>query len=307
MLLVGALQACGSEQRAPRQPSGRAQRIVPASATAVDFVTALAEPGRVAGFPVQALEYSTLHGAPAAFRDHPRFEAWLAEPVLALAPDLVVVDPYQAVETNARLAEAGVRVHRLPEIADLDGAWRALEELASVLGTPEQRLRELRAERDGRLARLAERRAARAVEPRALCYSNFGSAGWTAGAGTTIDDAMRLAGCVNVAAEAGREGHVGIDFEELLALDPDLILVSRPLAMGEGPAGDRGGASEALLRGEPALAGLRAVREDRIVSLAAWLYATGSHEILRAAEALAAELDALESAATSAAAGTAVR
>jgi iron complex transport system substrate-binding protein len=269
---------------------------VPASATAVDMVAALVSPERVAGFPDQALEYSVLHGDPAAFRDTPRFDVWLAEPVLALEPDLVVVDPWQAVETNARLAEAGVRVHRLPEVADLPEAYAALTELAGAVGADPGRLEQLLADCAAREARLAERAAARGRRLEALCYSNFGAAGWTAGARTTLDQVMRLAGCTNLAAEAGRRGHVELTFEELLVLDPEVILVSRPLAMGVGPAGDRGGASEQLLRSEPALAGLRALREDRIVALPAWLFATGSHEQLSAAEALADELDRLEGA-----------
>ena len=104
---------------------------------------------------------------------------------------------------------------------------------------------------------------------------------------------LQLVGLRNAAAEAGREGHATISFEELLRLDPDLILVSRPLQMEEGSAGDRGGASERLLLSESSLAGLRAVRERRIVSLPAWLYATASHEIVSGAEALALSVDEL--------------
>jgi iron complex transport system substrate-binding protein len=267
-------------------------RIVPASATAVDLVVALVEPARIAGFPEQALEYSTLHGDPPAFAAHARFDAWLAEPVLALRPDLVVVDPWQAPDTNARLAEAGVAVHRVREVHGLEDACLALTELAAVLGADE-RAEVLLGELEARAARLEQRALARGERPRALCYSNFGAAGWSAGSETTIDAVMRLAGCTNLVAEAGLSGHVEIDFERLLLFDPDLILVSRPLKMGEGPAGDRGGASQAVLESEPALAGLRAVREGRIVSLPAWLYASGSHELLTAAEFLADELERL--------------
>jgi len=320
LLLCSALAACGGSAPSARDAAARGEgaralpgfpreveawdgsslrlasppeRIVPASATAVDLVTALVGPERVAGFPAQALEYSALHGGGGAFADLPRFDAWLAEPVLALEPDLVVVDPWQALDTNDRLREAGVRVLALPQIATYAQAREALGRLARVLGA-EERAAAVVADLDARVARLRERAARRSREPlRAMCYSNFGSAGWTAGSGTTVDEMMRLAGLVNVVAEAGREGHVGASFEDLLVLDPDLILVSRPLSMGAGSAGDRGGASERLLLAEPSLAGLRAVREHRIVSLPAWLYAAGSQEVVTGAEALAAEVDAL--------------
>ena len=72
-----------------------------------------------------------------------------------------------------------------------------------------------------------------------------------------------------------------------------LILVSMPLHGGDGPQGDRGGASQRLLETEPSLRGLRAIAKKRIVALPASLFASGSQSIVRGAEVLAAEVDAL--------------
>jgi len=288
----------GDFPREVRLPSGelavvhsRPVRIVPASATAVDLVAALVSPERVAALPVQALEYSGVERRLEGFAHAPRFEAYLAERLLALEPDLVVVDPWQSADTSAVLARAGLAVIELPVIQDLSGALVAIELVARALGE-ERRGADLIAELERRVAALRAS-AGRRRGLRALSYSNFGAAGWTAGSATTVHEVLTLAGLTDAAAEAGREGHVEISFEELLALDPDLILVSRPLQMVAGPAGDRGGASEALLRSEASLASLRAVREDRIVALPAWLYATGSHELVSAAEVLAGEVDRL--------------
>lgn len=285
------LPACSRvEPNAPRGP-GPATRVIPASATAVDFVHALIEPQRVAAVPSQALEYSTIHDEPLAWSGVARFDAYLAEQVLALHPDLVLVDPWQAPETTARLREFGVRVVLLPEIATWEQARAALLGLARELQA-EDRARPLLAELDRRVSGLRER-ALKRPPLRVLCYSNFGGAGSTAGANTTLDSVCRMLGLTNVIAERGQRGHVGLTFEDLLQLDPDLVLVSRPLKMAAGAAGDRGGASERLLYSEPALANLRAVREKRIVALPAWLFATGSHELVSAAEALERELEPL--------------
>ena len=277
---------------APPEPEPEPRRIVPTSATAVDLVTDLVEPGRIAALPAQAAEYSRIVALEGALPGTPRFEAYLAEPVLAHRPDLVVVDPWQAPDTSARLRRAGVAVFALPEVHTFEAARAALLQLGDVLGAA-ARAEELAAELDRRVERLAERAVARSPL-RALCYSNFGASGWSAGSETTVHEILRLAGLRNAVAEAGRVGHVGLSFEALLVHDPDVIVVSRPLAMPAGAAGDRGGASEAVLLAEPSLAGLRAVRERRIVSLPAWLYATGSHEMVRAAEVLAGEVDALQ-------------
>jgi len=268
-----------------------AARIVPASATAVDFVAALVAPERVAGLPEQALEYSRLHDD-ALWRGHARFRAYLAEPVLMLRPDLVICDPWQARDTQERLREAGVSVLSLDEIETWADARATLLALGEVLGA-EERAREVTADLDRRVEALRARGAARGVRLRVMCYSNFGSAGWTAGSRTTVDEMIRLAGMENLVAAAGREGHCQVTFEDLLVFDPDVIVVSQPLKQESGHAGDRGGASERLLLSEASLADLRAVRERRIVSLPAWLFAAGSHELVSGAEALADEVDEL--------------
>ncbi len=255
------------------------------------MLSALVEPERIAGVPEQALDYSTLHDASASFAGIARFEAYLAEPVLALRPDLVLIDPWQAPETSQRLRSFGVRVVALPEVRSWSDARSALEQVGREVGEVE-RARVLIESLERRVEHL---RASAASRPhwRAVCYSNFGGAGSSAGSGTTIDEVQRLAGLENLIATSGVSGHVGLSFEELLNFDPDVILVSQPLRGPAGPAGDRGGASERILNAEATLQGLRAVRERRIVALPAWLFASGSHELVHAAEVLVVELDAL--------------
>ena len=298
LLVLGLVCACSPapDAAAPSPassspPDATPVRIVPSSASAVDFVAALVGPERIAGFPEQALEYSSLHDD-ARYADHPSFRAFLAEPVLMLGPDLVISDPWQARDTQERLREAGVVVLTLPEVANYEEARAVLEDLGQRLDV-EERARELIAGLDARVAALLQRAEARGTPLRSMTYYNFGSAGFSAGSRTTVNELMRLAGLENLVASAGREGHVPVTFEELLVFDPDLIIVSLPLKQGAGHAGDRGGASSELLHSEASLAGLRAVREDRIIGLPAWLFATASHELVGSAEALADEVEAL--------------
>ena len=53
------------------------------------------------------------------------------------------------------------------------------------------------------------------------------AAGVTAGRGTTIDDIIREAGGVNVAAELGLEGSPEISPERVVAADPEIVVLSR--------------------------------------------------------------------------------
>lgn len=310
LLGLAALTAlCACQREAPGAPPAatRAVRVIPTSASAVDFASALLEPERIVALPEQALEYSVLHTLPPSFAGTARFDVYLAEPILALGPDLVLADAFQAPETSQRLLQAGVEVLTLPVIGSWREARAALVQLGERFGRSE-RASELCADLDARVARL-EQRAARGPRLRAVVYSSFGGVGSTAGADTTIGDVLRLAGLDNAAALAGRTGHSDLSFEALIALDPELIVVSAPLKAPPSAQGDLGGASERVLLSSPALAELRAVRERRIVALPAWLFATNSFEIVRAAELLREQVDLLaaDSAATPADAGSRAR
>jgi iron complex transport system substrate-binding protein len=297
--LLGLLAGCGPTAGAARGPQALAtaqldappRRILPSTARALEFAAELVGPERFAGLPEQGFEYAVLGADEAAYAALPRFYAYLAEPVLALAPDVVLGDPWQPGDTSQRLVEAGLPVVVLPETVGWRDAADVLLEVGRLIGEPARARQAV--ERLERRVSALEDGAARRAGLRALAYSNFGSQGFSAGAGTTIDSVLALAGLTNATAEAGRQGHGPIGFEQLLVADPDVIVVSAPLHTEAGHAGDRGGASEAILLSEPSLASLRAVRERRIVSLSPGLYASASHRVVDAAEALAREVDAL--------------
>ena len=50
--------------------------------------------------------------------------------------------------------------------------------------------------------------------------------GYVAGRGTSFDDAATAAGCQNLAAREGLKGHQAVDTEQLLAWQPDFLVVS---------------------------------------------------------------------------------
>ena len=106
----------------------------------------------------------------------------------------------------------------------------------------------------------------------------FRAAGWeiAALAGRRLDD---------VTAVAAAEGvpRATADPDELE--DCDVIVVARALDGSPSP-------TAALLRGEPALASLEALRRDRIVVLPAALFSTVSQRLVDAAETLSDALDA---------------
>ena len=257
--------------RAPR-------RIVLASATVVDLATALVGPERVAGLCSLAFVASALTLAPEPWRAIPTHDHFTAEAVLAVQPDLVLCNDYNDQGTAAALRRAGVPVLVLPGPANLADCTRSLALLGAVLGV-EDRAFALERDLDRRVRALRDA-APPPPRKRALCFTCNPTGSYTGGPGTLHHEALVLAGFANAAAEAGIEGHAPISVEQIGALDPDLLVVDAP------PDGGRG--SLAFLRENPILSRLRALTTGAVVELPQALYATGSHHVVAAAEAIAA-------------------
>ncbi len=266
--------------------SERPERILPGNAAVLDLLTELVEPERVAAVPKQAADYSCLPELGPAWQGLPVLETFTAEPILGARPDLVVTHSWHDPNTVATVRANGVPVIVFPVAGTYDELRESIRLLGRLVGADERAellIAQCDARRDALLASADERRGVRA-----LSYTNFSSGGWTAGARTTADIVFRLAGIVNAAAEAGMVDHVQVTFEQLYAIDPDVIVV------GADDHETATSATGAFLRRERALAELSAVRAGRIVVLPDKLHSTTSHYMLDAAEELAAKLDALD-------------
>jgi len=277
LLLAGALLWTDGERSlvdgGVLRLGGAPQAILPAAAGSVDLACALVPADRIAALPAAALRYSGLRDPQSPYLARPRFDLYEAERVLKVAPDLVLAHPWQSPDTTERLREAGVDVLVLPDPKNWSGVAEQIHQLGVRLGA-EEASSELLARCEAQLAGIRQVAAER--QPlTVLAYNHGGTGGLAAGAGTTHDEVFRLTGLRNL---APRPGHAAMSFEELLMLDPDVLVIS-----AGGIQSPRGG-TLSVLRSERALAGLGAVVDDQIVVLDAWLYTTLSHHILDAAE-----------------------
>ena len=257
-----------------------AQHLLPLNSTAVDELCALVEPDRVRALPQTATDYSTIREQTGTWLALPRFSEITAPGLLALEPDLVIAHEWQGAAAIPHLRRAGIAVLVLPMPDSLEAACSELALLGQLLDASD-RAQAVIAEVEARRQTLGTSASERAGL-RVLSYANYGTGGWAAGTGTTPDIVIGLAGMQNVAREAGLSSFAEIDYELLLRLDPDLILV-------EAEASGEPGPTESLLRSEPALTGLRALRTGGIARLPRRLSATTSFHMIEAAEHLARE------------------
>ena len=199
-----------------------------------------------------------------------------AEEVVALQPDLVVASPF----SNRDLVEQLRAAHIPLVLADLVNSADAHEEnirfLAYLYGD-EARGEALIQEVRGGLERLARLVDARPPQrrPRVLLLSGATAAGRD----TNEDGLLRLAGATNAAAEAGITGHREIGLEGFQAIDPDVIVIAETDP-------NRPGSAAALVQ-HPALEGVKAIRDKRILRVKWSLVTTLSHWNIVGAEEIA--------------------
>jgi iron complex transport system substrate-binding protein len=250
------------------------QRICSVTLATDEMLVALVEPDRVVGVSrfVDEGGISNVAGRyPASIL---RVRADL-ERIIALRPDLVCVASYNSADFLEMLRRSGLPVFLHEQTHSLAGVMRGLKALGERVGATEKADR-IVADVERRLKDLQSAVDSVAARPRVLYWSG----GWTAGSGTTVGEMIERAGGVNAAAELGVEGMAEVSVERALASDPDALLL---VAWKAGtPA-----TAEEL---PPALRGLRAVREGRVVSVEGRYLSAASQFAVEGAERLARNL-----------------
>jgi iron complex transport system substrate-binding protein len=259
------------------------QRIVCGNSAAAEFVCRLVGPERLAGVPEQLDDYSVFDARHGGYEKLPRIARYVAESVLALKPDLVVTHDWQSADTTNVLRSSGIDVLVLQSARSYEDIRATMFQLGKRFDA-EQRASQIVAELDQRVEKLRATAPAR-NRFSALVYANAGTGGTTAGSKTTADAMIRLAGLVDAAAQDGIVEHVALDFERLIKIDPDFLVVSAP-ARGEG-----GSATQSVVESSAALAGLKARKPGHIIVLPAALMSADSPPLVDAAELLASEVD----------------
>ncbi len=227
LLLV--LAGCGHRKEKPAEASPPS-RVITLTPTATEMVVALGAGDRLVGVD----RFSRL---PAGTRDLPRVGGFVdpnVEAILALAPDLVIVDRVQ--ETAAAvLRGAGIRTLELPmqTIADLE---HGLEATGDALGLGPR----ARAITGGIERAIEETRARHTGGPRPVVMavvdrdpSSMRSM-VVAGPGSYIDELLAIVGVANAMAASGVR-YANIGNEQLLQARPDIIIESVHVDHGEKP------------------------------------------------------------------------
>ncbi|WP_343312289.1 ABC transporter substrate-binding protein [Brucella sp. BE17] len=141
-----------------------------------------------------------------------------AEEIFLMKPDLVLAGTFSSRATVGLLRRLGMRVEEFAPARSFDDVFAHLERMGALLGRQAQADEAVRAMK-GRLAAIPKPQHKRSI---ALYYANS----YTAGRGTLIDDAVRIAGLDNLAERAGVKGAAFIPLEILVMEKPDILVRS---------------------------------------------------------------------------------
>ncbi len=259
----GAAEAGLTDATGHFVPFREYRRIVSGSSVVDSLLQTLCEPERVVAF--------THYGAtrsPYGYRYAGKPAPEGVEEVIALQPDLVLLHNHGRPDLIARLREAGIEVFDLGLMSGMASLESNIHTVAQLIGHPE-RGDEL-ARRFGRRMRDLARHIPVEERPRGLYLNVSGSSLFGGARGSSYHDVIEAAGLRDAAAER-HEGYPKYSSEQLLELDPEVIVTHR-------------GMTAPLCR-HPGLDRLRACGpQGRIVELDGFLIGDPSLHMLEAAE-----------------------
>jgi iron complex transport system substrate-binding protein len=199
------------------------------------------------------------------------------EQLLTLQPDLVLVAHYNRAELLTLLQQVQIPTLKLSRFSQLQDIQENIRSIGQAIGE-ETRATELLEQMNTALTKL-QTQIPKGVPPRVISYS---LEGLTAGQDTTFDAIVRAIGAVNLSAEQGIQGVVALSSEQLIAWQPDFIVVGAPANQ-----------FEVILQQLQTQPTFRAIH-GKIIFIEQRYLLTASHHVITAIEQLARQIYNIE-------------
>lgn len=184
-----------------------------------------------------------------------------AEMIIALQPDLVLVDTWADANFIKQLRDAGLTVYTFKTPSSINEQKSVINEIARVVGA-EARGESIVAWMDEKLKSVGEK-LKNLKEDEKLTVLDYSEMGSTSGKGTNTDDILVNAGVINVAARAGLEGWPQINKENVVYWNPDVILLPSWFYDQKNTLDGM----KAALKSDKSLAGVKAIVDDRLITV----------------------------------------
>lgn len=182
------------------------------------------------------------------------------EEIIALTPDLVIVDTWADPNGVKQLRDAGITVYAFKTPSNIDEQKATIMELAKITGSGKKG-KEIIEWMDAKLKAVEEKLAQLKPEEK-LTVMDYGEMG-SSGIGTNVDDIMTRAGLTNVVARAGMEGWPTVTKEKIIEFNPDVIILPSWFY-------DPNNTLESMkntLKNDESLKTVKAVKNDRLITV----------------------------------------
>jgi iron complex transport system substrate-binding protein len=215
-LTLGPASAAEGNKSAKPAEAARPMRIVSLGICADQYVLAMVGRERIAALSVYAADpYLSLYHELATGLPQTRGST---EELVALAPDLVLANPWGGSKALSALERLGIPVLRLGQPVTLAEVDREARRIAAALGEPERGERLIARSH----AAIAAVKARAHGAPVNAAYLMPG--GYTAGRESFVDTVLTAAGIGNTAARMGKTGWTSLSLEELAVETPDALI-----------------------------------------------------------------------------------
>lgn len=221
----------------------------------------LVDIGRIAAVTAYAVDPGVSNVTEKAKSVTNRFQTSIAEKVIALQPDLIFTDTWADPNFIKQLRDAKLTVYTFKTPSNIDEQKSVILEIAHIVGA-EDRGQNMVAWMESKLRSVEEKLKGLKPEEKLvmLDYSEMGS---TSGKGTNTDDILTRAGVVNAASKAGLDGWPQINRENVVEWNPDVILLPSWYYDKKNTLDSM----KATLKGDKSLAGVKAIVNDRLITV----------------------------------------
>ena len=204
-----------SPARAARKP----ERLIAMTLATAEILLALAPRERIVGLHKLAGDpgYSNVAGK---VGEIPLIGS-APERIISFRPDMVFVASYSSAAFLNHLRAAGAPVSKFSAFSGMEDVFASIEKMGRLIGE-EDKAQKLIQDAKERIHAIRSRIPKNARPPRILTLVR---GGWVTGGGTSHDALIRLAGGKNVASEHGIRGARRVSAEQVIAWNPDVILV----------------------------------------------------------------------------------
>ena len=183
-----------------------------------------------------------------------------SETIIAMQPDLIILDTWADANTVKQFRDAGINVYTFKTPNNIDEQKAVITEIAHVVGA-DAKGKEITDWMDVKLSEVETKLASLKPEQklRAMDYGELGSSG----IGTNFDDIVTRAGLINVVSKAGMKGWPVVPKEKIIEFNPDIIILPSWYYDVKNSFDNM----KSKLTGDASFKTLNAVKENRIISV----------------------------------------